>query len=506
MARYFERYILSLTLPPPPSFLYPAGLVGLVMALGLAIGWLPLSLSVMLIGGTVVMGVILTYPGVGLYLLIPVIPFSPLLAISAGGVRIGAMELLLAAVTGSYLLQLMTRHAEPSKRWPGPLFAPFVIFLAAVGLSWLVAFSLSAVLVETVKWVEMLVLYGLVLALIPPRQLPVLVAVILATGVTQAGLGLYQFVFKVGPPGFLLFDGLFLRAYGTFAQPNPYAGFLGLTIPLALALMWWSLTDAAGKFSKQTHLFLIFVLGGSGGLMLLALFASQSRGGLLGFAAAATVTLVASSRRVAAAVVTGGLLGATVLIIGSFEPLPVNTMDNPIMQRFVDAAEILTLDDVAGIELTDANFSTLERLAHWQAARAMWRDNPWLGVGFGNYAAIYPAYVVGPWDDPLGHAHNYILNIGAEMGLVGLMAYLIFWIWVFAVLLIALHRSTGFNAAIVAGSLGILTHLHVHNMVDNLYVQGMYLYIAVILGLAVLIYQKVTHYDTTHHQFPSNPP
>jgi hypothetical protein len=54
-------------------------------------------------------------------------------------------------------------------------------------------------------------------------------------------------------------------------------------------------------------------------------------------------------------------------------------------------------------------------------------------------------------------------------------------------------RSDGFHKAVAAGVVGILVHLHVHNFVDNLYVQGMYLHIAIMLGLASVIYE---HYKS----------
>ena len=120
----------------------------------------------------------------------------------------------------------------------------------------------------------------------------------------------------------------------------------------------------------------------------------------------------------------------------------------------------------------------------------MWRDNLWLGVGFGNYGLVYPAYAAGRWLDPLGHAHNYLLNLGAEAGLVGIVGYLIFWIAVFGLLWQAVLRNQSFQRAVVVGAVGIMVHLHIHNLFDNLYVQGMYLHIAVILGLASIIYQK----------------
>jgi hypothetical protein len=53
----------------------------------------------------------------------------------------------------------------------------------------------------------------------------------------------------------------------------------------------------------------------------------------------------------------------------------------------------------------------------------------------------------------------------------------------------AVRRSSGFQRAVAAGGLGLLVHLSVHNVVDNLLVQGMYLQIAMMLGLMCLIFQ-----------------
>jgi O-antigen ligase len=201
------------------------------------------------------------------------------------------------------------------------------------------------------------------------------------------------------------------------------------------------------------------------------------------------------SKKTALLLTLGVVAFAFLALIGSFnlagsQAGSIGQAYNAVIQRVGDAfITLTTTEDVANTPITDANFATIERLAHWQAARAMWRDNFWLGVGFGNYAAVYPAYAVGRWLDPLGHAHNYLLNLGAETGLVGIISYLIFWILTFGVLWRLIRYSQGFYRAIVVGSMGIIAHLHLHNMVDNLYVQGMYLHLAIILGLISVITQ-----------------
>jgi O-antigen ligase len=207
----------------------------------------------------------------------------------------------------------------------------------------------------------------------------------------------------------------------------------------------------------------------------------------VGFAVAGMITLAARSKQATMILVTLALIGAFAGLVGSFDWDIANTGAGT--QRLRDAVSFTSISDISTVEVNDANFAAIERLAHWQAASEMWRDHFWLGVGFGNYAVIYPVYAVGRWLDPLGHAHNYLLNIGAEAGLTGITAYLIFWILTFRVSFLALQRSDGFNRALIAGGVGILVHLHIHNFFDNLYVQGMYLHVAIILALISIILQ-----------------
>jgi len=484
---------MSITLPPLPvrSEVRAAFLVGLLIFLGAAIARLALPDTILFLGGAAFFILLLLKPVLSVYTLIPLIPFSPLFAISAGGIRVGLMEIVLLSGIVAWLIQFSVRqHHKPI--FP-PLLWSFLLILAAVAFSWLNTLSLGASLVETIKWVEMLGLYLLITTLLPTRQVKWVVLVILLTGMAQALLGLYQFVFKVGPEGFLLYGGRFLRAYGTFAQPNPYGGYLGLILPLALAVALWSwVADMPILSGLKPKILRIGLVGLPFGLMLAALIATQSRSAWLGFLAASAVVLAIYNKKTAAILAITILVIAIIALAGAFSlgVTSVNTSYSVIIQRFADAGSIFTITDAASIEVTNANFAIVERLAHWQAAREMWRDNLWLGVGFGNYPVVYSAYAPGRWLDPLGHAHNYLLNIGAEAGLVGITGYLIFWISVFALLWQTVQKNQNFQRAVAVGTVGIMVHLHVHNLFDNLYVQGMYLHIAVMLGLASVIYQN----------------
>jgi len=499
MVKPIATKMLDLTLPPlPPVWQRLLGFSSLLF-LALAIGWLPLRLAVGLVIVFLVGLGLLLNPVIAVYLLIPLIPFSSLVTLSLGGLKLTGMEVMLAVGWGGILLQQVTHPATYKRNeLSAPLLWPFLIFLSGIALSWLNALSLKASFIETAKWIEMLLLYLWLVSQLPIKELPRLVGIVLLTGVVQAALGLYQFVFKVGPEGFLLFGGRFLRAYGTFGQPNPYAGYLGLILPLAVALAWWkfdSLRKSANLSDWNVNFLATVSLSSVVAILLAALFATQSRSGWIAAVVAVGLVLVIMSRLARLLAALSALLATMLGLAGA---LTLNLLqmtdsaDSPnlyqiMLQRLVEATAIFRIDNLGAVELTDANFATLERLAHWQAAWDMWRDNFWVGVGFGNYELVYPMYAVGQWLDPLGHAHNYLFNLGAETGFIGLCSYVIFWLLTFALLWQTIRHSEGFYHAVAVGGLGIMVHLHLHNLFDNLYVQGMYLHIVIILAFVSII-------------------
>jgi O-antigen ligase len=155
-----------------------------------------------------------------------------------------------------------------------------------------------------------------------------------------------------------------------------------------------------------------------------------------------------------------------------------------VLGRLTSFLPFVGVGDIAAIEITDANYASLERLAHWQSALAMWRDHPWTGIGLGNYEAVYARYALPKWPYALGHAHNYYLNIAAETGLPGLLAYLTLWALASLQAWRAVRRaSSAYDRALALGALGMIVHVSVHNVVDNLWVHNMYIHVAIVLGL-----------------------
>ena len=111
---------------------------------------------------------------------------------------------------------------------------------------------------------------------------------------------------------------------------------------------------------------------------------------------------------------------------------------------------------------------------------------------------VYSQYNLPRWYEPLGHAHNIYLNFAAEAGLLGLLAYL--WLWL-ASLWQALRgaaASDRLTAAVAAGILGGLTAATVHNFFDNLWVQHIYLTLALLLGLLAVMATPTLDLDPSH--------
>jgi putative inorganic carbon (HCO3(-)) transporter len=453
-----------------------------IPAAGLALALLPLRWLAVAVPAAIVVGLTLVRPAVALCLLCLAIPFGSLAEVRVAGLAVGPAEALLALAFAAWLARTVALREE-NWRWPR-LAAPLALFIGAALLSWLNAASLTLAAKETIKWLEFLALLFMVANGVDRAQSRAVVASLLLAGVAQAALGAVQFFTRSGPEFFAM--GRFLRAYGTFEQPNPFGGYMGLVAPLALALGLEGLNrrpSAATPVGAAVPGWLAYLAAGAFLATAAGLGMSGSRGAWLAFAAAFCAVIGMRSRRAAVAFTALLAVAALIVLLGGVSLL--SPLIGPaIGQRLTSFVPLIGARDVPAIEITDANYANVERLAFWQAALDMWRDRPWLGVGFGNYAAAYPRYALPKWRASLGHAHNYYLNVAAETGLLGLAAYLALWLAAFWQTARAARREGDpYVRALALGALGVLVHVSVHNVVDNLWVHDMYLQVALLLGL-----------------------
>lgn len=455
-----------------PARAYALAVLAVALLVAAAIALLPLSQLALAGVAALALGVIvltLAEPVIGLCIALVIAPFAPLENVMLR-LPVDSGQIMLAVTFAAWSLRaLYTRRLDVSGARRG-IAAGLLIFIAVAGLSFFVASSFDLWARETFKWVEVLLVYLLVSTETDRRKVALILGAILVSGLFQAGLGIYQFGLRgEGPDEFAILGGRFYRSYGTFEQPNPFGGYMGLIWPVALGIALYGVSRSA-----------YCAAGSVAALAFVALVLSWSRGAWLGAVAAGVAVLVVALRRPAMSL--AALLAAALLTLALNA---AGALPESIRARLTDFTQQFNSFDVRGVNVNDANYSVIERLAHWQAAQNMIVDHLWFGVGFGNYPAVYDQHRAMKWPNALGHAHNYYLNLWAETGLLGLAAYALLWLIVIArTLSLALcgDRST-LGPWLAVGLTGAWAHLSAHHLVDNLYVANTFILIGAYFGL-----------------------
>lgn len=242
-----------------------------------------------------------------------------------------------------------------------------------------------------------------------------------------------------------------LRVTAAFPDPHVAAFFFGMSACLALGLYqetrrgWW-LTAAL--------------------LLIGADLLTFSRGGYIGLIAGLGIWgAYYLKERISAR--------ALVWIVGGI-PL-MAFVGWPVFSRFISS-----------FMLVDA--SSLERFALWQEALSVWGQAPVLGLGLGQYAEY--AY---PW---LGnslpyYAHNLYLDIGVELGLLGILA----WLAMLLAPLLAAWGKAWQSGGVALGAAAALAVYAAHSVFETALFS---LHVAVLLSfvLALLAWEAVSDEPT----------
>lgn len=453
-----------------------------------------------LVVGAALLIATLVYPLVGLGVALLLGPFGALEAIILGPTLLDSGQIVLLLTVAAWI---GTGLARRRLRIASSVFnVPWILLILIAALSLLDAYSIPLGLIELLKWLEIGLIVWLILDLASdpsrrptgyPAVMRLVLVMLLAAGGVQACIGIWQFGLRGKGPEHFLVLGRFYRAYGTFEQPNPFGGYMNLIALLAIGLVLGLLVAwIERRRNRVTNSFLspygvwlgvalLLAVAGSLGLIL-----SWSRGAWLGFLAGLAVIALFSARRLLPGFL---LMGASAVLLGSGLLLGTSARFGPalaVVDRLSGFGDEFTLGDVRGVDINDTNYAVVERLAHWQAAVGMARDDLWTGVGFGNYAAAYSDYDLLNFPDALGHAHNYYLNLLAEVGLPGLLAYLIFWLVLIGQSIWLAKRIAWPERGIVVGLLAAWVALAVHHLVDKLYVNNIYVHLGAMIGLLQL--------------------
>jgi len=207
-----------------------------------------------------------------------------------------------------------------------------------------------------------------------------------AFGLLQAAF-LPDFAFILHPDATLSdFDLQGHRLVSTFLDPNIAAGYI--LILALLALSFW-----IHGYSKWLGIFLL--LGG-------ALFATLSRGGVLGFFVGVGVLM--SMKRFPRKRV---LMGVLALLLLAF-------LMYPSLKTQIEDSQRISIDDA----------SALTRVEDWKLYLDIISSNPLVGIGFNTFGFIAPRYgIIREGGSAFGLAGD-LLSIFALTGVIGLILYL----------------------------------------------------------------------------------
>ncbi|MCX7779507.1 MAG: O-antigen ligase family protein [Negativicutes bacterium] len=293
--------------------------------------------------------------------------------------------------------------------WAGKMAAAgrlgFVRTPFDIAVALLVAISGASVFAAPERWLSFynyyhlmgryILLYYLVINNIADREtLRRMIKAVLLSALLVTGYGFYQYIHGMDISAFEWVDGeqfpdLKMRVFSTLENPNLLAGFLVMMIAVAAGMG----LGTAGWREKALLFGLVLALGA-------CLVLTYSRGAWISVLAVIAVYGVYYNRRI--------------FWLMAIVPLALFCAHSAVIER---VASILNPTDTS---------STL-RLALWESTLAMIMDKPLQGIGWGAYLRVYPAYdfFVQDAGTVIYHAHNMYLHLAAEIGVPGLMVFLL---------------------------------------------------------------------------------
>ena len=240
---------------------------------------------------------------------------------------------------------------------------------------------------------------------------------------------------------------------GNFSHHITFAGVMLMLAPMFASLAW----EGAGRVR--------LAWGAGAFLATVGVLVSLSRGGGLGVGVGLLLLLLRFPRRIFVPLVALALLLglAGVLFESGWLKARFASPDQPALVKRI---------------LSISTGNNRERLYLWESGVMGIRDRPWLGVGYKNVKFYAPAYRTDIAErrnftfkiDLKTHMHNVFLQVGFELGLLGLAAFLLWWGAIFhwnRMWLFQADERFPFDRALLYGTSGGLAGIMAAGFFDN---------------------------------------
>lgn len=268
-----------------------------------------------------------------------------------------------------------------------PLDLPIIIFVIIGFISIFNSSFLKQSLTVTPGFIAGILFgYYLVFSNITDKKfLKKFVLVMVLGGTTTACIGIFQYLIWGTE-----------RTSATLANPNVLASYLAMMIPIVFSLLLYE-----SKKSKKKLLLTFSLI-----TMVICLILTRSRAGWLALVGAMSFLLLIEKKKRLAVGLT-----LIIIVVASILIPSVNARLRTIFDLIVNK----------------------ERIYGAKSALQMIKDYPLTGIGVNTFYHVYPQYQLPEAKEHLVHAHNIFLQIGAEIGLFGVVTLLWLLIRVFKI-------------------------------------------------------------------------
>ncbi|MCK5126113.1 MAG: O-antigen ligase family protein [candidate division Zixibacteria bacterium] len=337
-------------------------------------------------------------------------------------ISIAASQIMLGLTVAGFLGYLLT--SKDKNRLVFPPVGIIIIILAYIGYKFatMIIGSNSLIIIKE-EWLFLMALIGAIMFQ-DIKKLTIILDLFVIGVLLVGGYGIWQHFVGVDLYHQVLLDKMTYgyRSIGTFSVYLTFSGFFALAaiflIPVGFAV--------ASKFRKIAYLL-------ASQVALTCIFFNYSRS-----------TIVAL------------IIGIVLLI--ALLPNQYRKWAIPVVLLTLVVALVVSPDFLHRFKNMDkTEFSSVyanSRFAIWGTALSMIEEEPLVGVGPGNFAQKYLELRANQTGKKLSHAHNDILNVAAESGIICAVLFVLMW----AVILWRLYKGymkcpDGFQKGLIFGSL-----------------------------------------------------
>lgn len=384
---------------------------------------LPLKLFIALIGASV-LGISCVYDiRIGVMASVVALPFLPdILALA-----------LIIFIFGIFIFNSLIKDDYKFK----PIFAdlPIVLFVIVISIATLTSINISGSFRDLAIHLCSVGLVIMMVSSIKNKEaLNTFLTLFVMTGTLVALYGISQYFTGVELDPAWVDEAnnpeISTRIFSVFGNPNILAEYLIMGIPVSVSLFFVS-----KKITKKLLFFMTTVI------LLITLVLTMSRGSWLGIAFGAFVFILLINKKLLLLAIPAGVVGMFAL-------------PDSILNRILSIGNL-------------ADSSNAYRIKIWSITLDIIKDNWISGVGFG-YEPFKQTFETYIRTMPIYHAHNTYLELFTELGIGGILLFLVFIFVIYKYAILKFVNSKDkYIRYVIAGLLASISALLLQGLVEH---------------------------------------